>query len=125
MGEVLSGDEPSKMEIGSNNSNSMGLGEESMDANFIDTVGSNTRTWRRRPSSSNSDYEVASNGSNGNNQGRTGSMEISKIADQIGDYVHEHMSLDIMDEIDQIPDEPDGSFISFKTLMAYLGPVCV
>ncbi len=39
-------------------------------------------------------------------------------------YLNEHhMHLEVEDDIDQIPDEPPGSYISFKTLLAYLGPV--
>ncbi len=48
---------------------------------------------------------------------------VSKAGDRIENFLHaHHMNLEVEDDVDDIPDEPPGSYISFKTLMAYLGP---
>ncbi len=50
--------------------------------------------------------------------------EIPNTGNKVAAYFNEHnMHLDVEDDIDEIPDEPPGAYISFKTLLAYLGPV--
>ncbi len=116
----LSDTDAALVEMGQDGSDEMG--HISSDENLSDILESNVGTRRRHSSSIDYD-EVRSNGSK---HEFIDAIGISKIGSQVREYFREHhMSLEVEDEIDQIPDEPPGSYISFKTLMAYLGPVCL
>ncbi len=99
------------------------IGYQSSDTKFMDNLESNIGTRRRHSSYIDDDDEVRSN--DGKHECMS-TIGISKIGSQVGEYFRgHHMSLEVEDEIDNIPDEPPGYYFSFKTLMAYLGPVCV
>eukprot|EP01084_Bolivina_argentea_P292634 503116_1 len=96
------------------------IGHQSSDTKFMDNLESNIGTRRRHSSYIDDDDEVRSN--DGKHECMS-TIGISKIGSQVGEYFRgHHMSLEVEDEIDNIPDEPPGYYFSFKTLMAYLGP---